>query len=73
MLCSLVHKCNLLRVIYIVMDPALLLPVRDCTANHRHVLSSERAPYMKKKLSLKEIKIWSYVRKGARNQEELAD
>jgi hypothetical protein len=31
-----------------VMGPARLGPVRDCTANYRPLLSSERAPYIKK-------------------------
>jgi hypothetical protein len=30
-----------------IMSPARLEPVSDCTANYRPVLSSERAPYIK--------------------------
>jgi hypothetical protein len=33
------------------------LTVSDCTANYRPVLSSERAPYMKKKESVKQRKL----------------
>jgi hypothetical protein len=42
--------------------------VIDCTANYRPVLSSERAPYMKKERNChsKKFKIWSSVAKGAR-------
>jgi hypothetical protein len=34
-----------------VIGPSLLQPVHDCTANYRSVLSSERAPYKKKRES----------------------
>jgi hypothetical protein len=43
------------------------LNLRDCTANYRPVLSSERVPYMKKKGSYchsKKCNIWSSVPKG---------
>jgi hypothetical protein len=33
---------------YMVMGPAGLFPASDCTASYRPILSSERAPYMKK-------------------------
>jgi hypothetical protein len=45
----------------------IMCPVRDCTANYRPVLSSERAPYMKKKESIclsKKFKIWLSTPKG---------
>jgi hypothetical protein len=35
----------------VVTGPARLGPVSGCTAIYRLVLSSERAPYMKKKIS----------------------
>jgi hypothetical protein len=35
-----------------VMGPARLLPVSDCTANYRSVLSSGRAPYIKREKEL---------------------
>jgi hypothetical protein len=35
----------------LVMDPAQLRSLSDCTENYRPILSSERAPYMKKKES----------------------
>jgi hypothetical protein len=52
------------------------LDIRDCTANYRLILSSERAPYMKKKDSnchSMKFKIWSSAPKGARYQGELVD
>jgi hypothetical protein len=52
---------------YIVMGPARLSPVSDRTANDRPVLSSERAPYIKKNESnckTKKIKIRSWAPKG---------
>jgi hypothetical protein len=52
------------------------LNLRDCTANYKPVLSSERAFYMKKKDSAchsKICKIWSSAPKGAGHEDELAD
>jgi hypothetical protein len=43
-----------------IMDSARLGPVSDCTANYRPARSSERAPYIKKKVN-------------SRHQDELAD
>jgi hypothetical protein len=56
-----------MRVQYMIMSPVLLVPVSDCTAYYRPVLSSERAPYMKKPLTVrkKKIKIWSCAPKGS--------
>jgi hypothetical protein len=41
------------------MGPARLYLVSDCTASYRLVLSSERAPYMKKKVVVKQRKLKS--------------
>jgi hypothetical protein len=54
----------------------LKLDLRNCTANYRPVLSSERAPCMKNKESnchSNKCNIWSLAPKGARHQDELAD
>jgi hypothetical protein len=52
------------------------LKLRQCSANYGPVLSSERAPYMKNKVSnchSNKCSIWSPAPKGARHQDELAD
>jgi hypothetical protein len=52
----------------------LNLNLRDCTANYRPVLSSEKAHYMKKESNChsKKCKIWSPAPNGAWHQDELA-
>jgi hypothetical protein len=40
-----------------VMGPTQIRPLSDCTENYRTVLSSERAPYMKKQVIIREKKI----------------
>jgi hypothetical protein len=50
-----------------IMGPARLRPVSDCTANHKPVLSTKTAPYFNNQaiVRLKEIKEknWSWVLK----------
>jgi hypothetical protein len=48
---------------------------RDCTANYRPVLSSERAPYMKKKeiVTQRTVKSGHLLQSGAQHQDEPAD
>jgi hypothetical protein len=55
-----------------VAGSARLGPLSDYTANCRPVLSSERAPYMKKQVSRTVKHVHGHLR-GARHQDELAD
>jgi hypothetical protein len=60
-----------------IIIPAPFGPVRGYTASYGSVLSPERAPYMKKQLIARQMKVQNLVMgpkgRGARNHEELAD
>jgi hypothetical protein len=59
-----------------VMSSEGFLPVSVCNENYRPVLSSEKAHYMRKYVTVRKNKILNLVmgpERGARHQDELAD